>query len=168
MTRKTKLKVGDFVNYLGDIARVNRNEYLFRNKPVIDLEGVKGLTGEIRVAVGNVSLLTEEEKNKLLAAKEDSFSDAGIETVTNEYNVLKPELNKYQRQIINAYGETITVDVYDVLDAFNVNDAAVAHAIKKLLAPGQRGSKSVKQDLQEAIQSVNRAIDREDSRFLRG
>jgi len=53
------------------------------------------------------------------------------------------------------------VDVYDVLVAFNVTNPAMAHAIKKMLVPGKRGVKSVKQDMQEAIASIKRAIELE-------
>lgn len=62
--------------------------------------------------------------------------------------------NRYARTINGA-----TVDVYDILRAFNVTCPATQHAIKKLLLPGQRGGKSVTQDLREALASVQRAIE---------
>lgn len=65
-----------------------------------------------------------------------------------------PHPNRYARTINGA-----TVDVYDILRAFNVTCPATQHAIKKLLMPGQRGGKSVTQDLREALASVHRAID---------
>jgi hypothetical protein len=63
-------------------------------------------------------------------------------------------LNKYQRQV-----KSTVIDVYDVLVAFEVNNPATAHAVKKLLASGQRGYKDVIQDLKEAVQSIERAIE---------
>ncbi|SFI83922.1 hypothetical protein [Albimonas pacifica] len=48
-------------------------------------------------------------------------------------------------------------DVYEVLIAFGVTCPACQHAIKKLLAAGQRGSKGKAQDLKEAEASVARA-----------
>lgn len=48
------------------------------------------------------------------------------------------------------------VDVYRVLELFGVTDQAIGHAIKKLLCPGQRGSKTVEQDVQEAIDTLMR------------
>lgn len=63
--------------------------------------------------------------------------------------------NKYQREIASG----VYVDVYDVLVAFGVTNPAIAHAIKKLLCPGQRGHKSLRDDLVEARQSVDRAIE---------
>jgi hypothetical protein len=55
----------------------------------------------------------------------------------------------------------VEVDVYDVLSAFEVNNPAVAHAVKKLLAPGKRGFKSTIEDLKEAVVSINRGIELE-------
>lgn len=63
-------------------------------------------------------------------------------------------MSKYHKQIRSE-----SVDVYDVLVAFGVTNPAVQHAIKKLLAPGQRGYKDTIQDLTEARQSIDRAIE---------
>lgn len=72
-------------------------------------------------------------------------------------------MNKYQRQIPYRDHEGIlcvlSVDVYDVLKAFDVRCPATQHAIKKLLMPGGRGAKTARQDLEEAIQSIMRAVD---------
>jgi len=56
---------------------------------------------------------------------------------------------------------TISVDVYDILAAWNVTNPATQHAIKKLLMPGTRGHKSTEQDLREARDSIERAIELE-------
>ena len=64
--------------------------------------------------------------------------------------------NKYQKEI-----HGVLVDVYDVLQAFEVSNPAVQHAIKKLLMPGQRGVKTIFDDLNEALASVVRAIELE-------
>ena len=55
------------------------------------------------------------------------------------------------------------IDVYDVLKAFNVVNPATQHAIKKLLKGGERGFKDVNKDYQEAIDSILRAIELNDS-----
>jgi len=68
-------------------------------------------------------------------------------------------MNKYSRLIGK---DKAVVDVYDVLKAFNVVCPAIQHAVKKLLAPGQRGMKTVNQDLLEAQQSITRAIELND------
>ena len=62
--------------------------------------------------------------------------------------------NKYSKRVKNT-----TIDVYDVLVAFNVTCPAMQHAIKKCLMSGQRGYKDTKQDKREAIQSIERSIE---------
>lgn len=52
------------------------------------------------------------------------------------------------------------VDVYRVLELFNVTDQALGHAIKKLLAPGGRGAgKDFRKDVQEAIDTLTRRLE---------
>jgi len=70
-------------------------------------------------------------------------------------------ISKYDRLICDKKNNSCIVDVYDVLKAFNVTNPATAHAIKKLLASGQRGYKDIKQDLKEARESIARAIELE-------
>lgn len=48
------------------------------------------------------------------------------------------------------------IDVYRVLELFEVGDPAIQHAVKKLLCAGGRGAKTMPQDVQEAIDSLNR------------
>lgn len=50
-----------------------------------------------------------------------------------------------------------TVDVYRVLELFNVANPSIAHAVKKLLVAGGRGAgKDITQDINEAIDSLQR------------
>lgn len=53
----------------------------------------------------------------------------------------------------------ITIDVYDVLKAFNVTCPALQHLIKKALAVGQRGHKDASEDLKDILVSAKRAIE---------
>ncbi|QEA09419.1 phosphodiesterase [Escherichia phage Shashou] len=64
--------------------------------------------------------------------------------------------NKYNRTMTNTYGSTMTVDVYDVLRAFDIRDPALQHALKKLLCMGLRGHKDAWTDLAEAIESLEK------------
>ena len=52
----------------------------------------------------------------------------------------------------------IWVDVYRILKLYEVTDPCIQHAIKKLLVAGGRGSKDTMKDLNEAIDSIGRAI----------
>ena len=98
-------------------------------------------------------------------------------TFTIEVHEMRPEpeqpepVRKYHRQITHTLERgaivqtadrvTITVDVYDVLKAFDVKCPAIQHAVKKLLCAGIRGHKDRKQDLTEARASIGRAIELE-------
>lgn len=62
--------------------------------------------------------------------------------------------SKYVRTI-----KGVSVDVYDVLKAFNVRCPAMQHALKKMLCSGLRGHKDMFQDKEEAIQSIKRSIE---------
>jgi hypothetical protein len=48
------------------------------------------------------------------------------------------------------------IDVYRVLELFNVTDPCLQHAIKKLLCAGGRGAKDMEQDVQEAMDTLER------------
>jgi hypothetical protein len=49
------------------------------------------------------------------------------------------------------------IDVYRVLDLFEVTDPCIAHAVKKLLVAGKRGGgKDMDRDVQEAIDTLER------------
>ena len=65
-------------------------------------------------------------------------------------------MSKYIRKI-----KGVEVDVYDILQAWDVRNPALQHLIKKALQPGQRGHKSREQDLQDIIASALRAIELE-------
>ncbi|AGH25148.1 hypothetical protein FDI67_gp06 [Escherichia phage phiKP26] len=68
-------------------------------------------------------------------------------------------MSKYNRQIVGLNGKVTTIDVYRVLDAFQVTDPATQHAIKKMLCSGLRGHKDYLTDLDEAIESLNKAYE---------
>lgn len=50
------------------------------------------------------------------------------------------------------------IDVYRVIQLFNVTDPCEQHAVKKILCAGSRGRKSSEQDIREAIDSLNRRL----------
>jgi hypothetical protein len=58
------------------------------------------------------------------------------------------------------------IDVYAVLDAFAVTCPARQHAIKKLLCSGIRGKGDVLQDLKEAADAADRALQMETQRMV--
>lgn len=68
--------------------------------------------------------------------------------------------SKYIREIesVGLYADSIPVDVYCVLEAFDVRCPGLQHAIKKLLCAGIRGKADCETDLQEAIDAIKRSI----------
>jgi oligoribonuclease (3'-5' exoribonuclease) len=60
--------------------------------------------------------------------------------------------NPYKKSVVGLN----EIDVYRVLDLFEVKDHAIGHAIKKLLCAGKRGAKGDYQDVDEAIKSLKR------------
>lgn len=70
--------------------------------------------------------------------------------------------SKYLRQVkCTIEGK---VDVYAVLETFDVTCPARQHAIKKLLCSGLRGKGDIVQDLREARDAIDRAIQMENTR----
>lgn len=77
------------------------------------------------------------------------------------------ELNKHSgskyQKVIRAIPETgqspILIDVYCVIEAFDVQRNPIAHAIKKLLMAGKRGGKDEIQDYEEAVDAIRRGIE---------
>ena len=51
------------------------------------------------------------------------------------------------------------IDVYRVLELFNVTDPCIQHAVKKLLCAGNRGAKDKERDVEEAIDTLGRYLD---------
>lgn len=79
---------------------------------------------------------------------------------TNINHVTTGNLSEELNIVTNKYNKPckgITIDVYDVLKAFEVTCPAMQHAIKKCLMAGKRGSKDAVQDMNEAIQSIERS-----------
>lgn len=48
------------------------------------------------------------------------------------------------------------IDVYRVIQLFQVTDPCLQHAVKKLLVAGNRGVKDMNKDVQEAIDTLQR------------
>ena len=82
------------------------------------------------------------------------------ETKMNESTLVPSAAAKQSAITPSKYTKTIrgvSVDVYDVLQAWGVSNPALQHLIKKALQCGQRGHKDNAQDLQDIIDSAIRA-----------
>lgn len=80
----------------------------------------------------------------------------------------KIPMNKYQKIIYgkdqNGNVVKCIVDVYDVLEAWKTTNPVLQHLIKKALQPGERGHKSLVEDLKDIIASAQRALEIEQSK----
>lgn len=85
----------------------------------------------------------------------DLVSEAFYNPVTDELNSHDIKHSHYKKDVSNMN----VVDIYDVLHLFEVQSHQVGHAIKKLLMAGKRGAKGYSQDIQEAIDSLNRELE---------
>ena len=97
------------------------------------------------------------EEDEAWAEAEKRMDAIGQNGGTGEH--YESPASKYHVQIKGQW-----VDVYDILTAYGVTNPADAHAIKKMLCPGQRGAKDGIQDRREAIASLERAIELEQGR----
>lgn len=66
--------------------------------------------------------------------------------------------NKYNRVIIGLCGTPVVVDVYRVIDAFDVVNGQLSHLVKKALACGQRGHKDAVEDYEDIALSAKNAV----------
>lgn len=86
--------------------------------------------------------------------------DAPIGMPLNEFECRQQATaSKYTRDC-----KGVQVDVYDVLQAFDVTNPALQHLIKKALCVGIRGHKTKQQDLQDIIDSAIRAKELESNK----
>jgi hypothetical protein len=91
-----------------------------------------------------------------------------IDSIGRDAPTTGDDMNKYQRKLTNPIIKEmdgcltdieleVVIDVYHVLDAYPSGCPPIDHAIKKLLCTGSRGAKDWETDLQEAIDSLERA-----------
>ena len=111
--------------------------------------------------------IRDENIRAIMAEEDQRFMDAVNQPVVP--GILSHQGKKYLRKIASASqsisaGGPIEVDVYSVLEAFDVTCQARGHAIKKLLAAGLRGKGSQLDDLYGALAAVSRAIELQQQR----
>lgn len=83
--------------------------------------------------------------------------DTGVKTKKQASEDTRKIAEKYPHYFMNVEGYDF-IDVYRILDDLGPSDAALQHAIKKLMACGNRGSKNFRKDLKEVIDTLNRRM----------
>ena len=75
-------------------------------------------------------------------------SSASYNAKNNNNNPYIVDISKYNK-----------LDIYRILSLYNVTNPCLQHSIKKLLCAGKRGSKNFLQDVNEALQSLQRFLE---------
>lgn len=83
------------------------------------------------------------------------FHDQGPADVI-AYRIVFNEPARKHSHYFKDVSKLDTIDVYRVLELFNVTDPCLQHAIKKLLVAGGRGHKPRDADIQEAVDTLTR------------
>lgn len=96
---------------------------------------------------------TEILINRLIVERANERTNKPTPTIQPAFNASG---SKYLRRILTTPDGK--VDVYAVLLAFEVTCPARQHALKKILCAGQRDKGSEMQDLKEARDAIDRAI----------
>lgn len=92
---------------------------------------------------GTIGVATPETLEDYIKAIQEKVP----EEVCNE-----PKYEHYFKYV----GNLESIDIYRVLDLFEVTHPCLQHAAKKILVAGNRGHKDIQKDIQEAIDSLGR------------
>jgi DNA repair exonuclease SbcCD ATPase subunit len=151
-----------FFNVEADRVRVNRDLHDANTY----IQSLKARNDE---HINEEQSYSDEDYENLLAIRDELVKEN--EELIKELETLKSSIGQrttpanqalyphYFRETPN----TTHVDISWFLHAWDVNSVC-GHAVKKLMCAGQRGSKGKLQDLKEACNSINRAIELEESK----
>lgn len=89
--------------------------------------------------------------------------ETDLQILKNEVASVQQKYPHYHKKVGKGM---VTIDVYRVLDLFDVTDPCLQHAVKKVLVAGARGVKPSTTDITEAIVSLQRYLQmREEDRL---
>lgn len=132
------------------------------NDPRLALTYSRGRYGMVADPDGEWVKVSKYDYQKLhkMDNLQSRVNDANLGDALKEIfreDAIAEKYDKYNRPC-----KGVTIDVYDVLVAFNVTNPALQHLIKKALAVGQRGHKDKNEDLNDILASAKRAIELEE------
>ena len=142
-----------------EVTGENRHEEIF--EPFVSVEDAK-LTimqsdGDVKHFGGIIGRRLPLEEDAATAKNCDQVVTINIKP---DSTLIHQPRGRIKRITTSKYTKAIhgvSVDVYDVLQAWGVSNPALQHLIKKALQCGQRGHKDNAQDLQDIIESAIRA-----------
>ena len=123
--------------------------------------GNGGMFGSFDMAIGHLgSLLSQYALKRDLSAQTGKVLDSPTNTPKVAHRVNGGELEGFMSVRHNHYYKNVEnlseIDIYRVLDLFDVHSHALGHAVKKIMCAGGRGVKDHDKDIQEAIETLVR------------
>lgn len=79
-----------------------------------------------------------------------TFIGEDIVRVVRENNSEDDKHSHYKRDV----SKLDYIDVYRIIDLYQLHDPCFQHALKKILVPGERGHKDIKKDIQDIIDTM--------------
>lgn len=121
----------------------------------------------VEKCVGRFLIVSDEDNPTLFGVRDThEMNTAWVRSMGNAQRVLedaragKKHLWYWAKDVASEpsrYHRTIngvTIDLYDVAEAYGIDSHRIFHAVKKLVMAGRRGHKDREQDLREAIVSI--------------
>ena len=91
----------------------------------------------------------------MMKSMDDLYTSNAANTLKDHLDVGEPKHSHYFRSVVGIDH----IDIYRTLALFNVTNPCLQHITKKAMCAGKRGLKDFRQDLQEIIDTANRAMD---------
>lgn len=85
-------------------------------------------------------------------------AEFNVEKAIAESELMVRENSKHSHYFKDV-SELTSIDVYKVLQLFEVNDPCLQHIVKKALCAGQRGHKDFKKDIQDILDTAKRCVE---------
>lgn len=170
-----KLKKGDYVNIEGcTLEQVEKVRDAFVNAGFIldsrddDESYADGRYKHVGIdkndlvslwdAVGRFGDNTKELTIDEVIAQPEPLISEEEEQAWNDMTKPDDKNDKYDKLVKSKVGPNyVTIDVYEVLKAWQVTNPALQHLIKKALQAGDRGHKTLAQDMDDIVASAIRA-----------
>lgn len=113
------------------------------------------------MAIGHLgSLLSQYALKRDLSSQTGEVVDSPTNTPKVAHSANGEELEGSVESKHNHYYKNVEnlskIDIYRVLDLFDVRSHALGHAVKKIMCAGGRGAKDHDKDIQEAIDTLVR------------
>ena len=104
--------------------------------------------------------------------KKHDWKESLINLETHDYKIVdgilirvdkEDKQQKHQQQKHSHYKKDVRhldyIDVYRIIDLYELHDPCFQHALKKVLVPGQRGHKDLTKDINDIIDTMQRKLE---------